>query len=230
MFRIAICDDDEVFCNQLEKYMWSYIVNKEIEVDIYYSGEKIYDVLKNGNYYDILFLDIELNLMNGVELGKKIRNELNNNEIQIIYISGKQDYAMELFEVRPTNFLIKPLEKEVVLYNLNRVMKFIDATNICFECKIGSEWHRIPFGEIIFFESDNRKVIIHAKSKTIAVYGTLNKIEQNVPRYFVRIHQSYLVNRSYIKHWKYNGVTLINGDIIPISQSYRKKLSNGLFL
>ena len=75
----------------------------------------------------MLFLDIELPKMNGVAVGQYIRETLKNETIQIAYISSKQEYAMELFEMRPINFLVKPLyEKKIE----NVIDKFLQLNKI----------------------------------------------------------------------------------------------------
>ena len=73
--------------------------------------------------YDIIFLDIMLPQMDGVELGSYIRNVKNDNYTQIVYISSETSYAMELFEVRPLNFLIKPLDEKKIQKVLELFLK-----------------------------------------------------------------------------------------------------------
>ena len=106
MYRIAICDDEEIVCSQFEQVLEPYIWEKKIDLDVFYSGEELIEVLAEGQHFDLIFLDIELCMMNGVEVGKYIRNKLGNENVQIVYISAKRQYAMELFETRPMNFLV----------------------------------------------------------------------------------------------------------------------------
>lgn len=229
MFYIAICDDDKVLCNQMESDLKDYIQSKDIKVDIYYTAEKLYEAMQNGNHYDLIFLDIEFRAMDGVELGRKIRDELNNNISQIVYISGNQEYAMDLFSVRPMNFLIKPFSKQELVDNLETAKRLVQSQNNCFECKCDSEWLRIPYNQIMYLESDNRKIKIHTEQGIKTMYGVLNKISDTFPMEFIRIHQSYLVNRIYIKMWKHNEITLVNEEVVPVSSTYRKKLAEVIF-
>lgn len=229
MFYIAICDDDKVLCNQMELDLKDFIQTKDIKVDTFYTAEKLYDAMRNGSHYDLIFLDIEFKTMDGVELGCKIRNELNNNIAQIVYISGNQEHAMELFPSRPMNFLIKPFSKHDVLDNLETAKRLVQLQNNCFECKCDSEWLRIPYSQIMYLESDNRKIKIHTEQEIKTMYGVLNKISDTLPMEFIRIHQSYLVNRIYIKMWKHNEITLVNEEIVPVSSTYRKKLAEVIF-
>lgn len=74
--------------------------------------------MHDGTHFDLIFLDIEL--MNGITAGKKIRDELCDEKIYAVFISGKQEYAMELFDVRPLHFLVKPIEKKQVVGIVNK--------------------------------------------------------------------------------------------------------------
>ncbi|MEG0830384.1 MAG: LytTR family DNA-binding domain-containing protein [Anaerovoracaceae bacterium] len=228
MFCIAICDDEEILCTQLERFLDSYVEREIIETSTFYSTEKLYEGLSRGEYYDLIFLDIEFQLMNGVDVGKKIRNELKNERTQIVYISAKQEYAMELFAVRPMNFLVKPISAEDVVDNVERAMELAETYDTCFEFKIGPENYRIPYGDIVYFESSDRKIRINTKYEKKEIYGRLNKVEKNAPSNFIRIHQSYLVNRLYITYWKSEEVILKDKISLPISQTYRKKVNKAL--
>jgi len=97
MYEIGICDDGENICSQLEKYLCQYAKEKSFQFDIlvWYSGEELRDYLTQGGHLDILFLDIELFKMSGIEVGNYIRNELDNLGLQLVYISGKSSYAQQ---------------------------------------------------------------------------------------------------------------------------------------
>lgn len=228
MFCVAICDDDELLCSQLEGMLEPYRKRGLIRSEIFYSGEKLCEALDSGKHYDLLFLDIELCVMNGIDVGKKIRDVLDNERIHIIYISAKQEYAMELFSVRPMNFLIKPISAKTIIDNLEKAMALSEMYDSYFEFKFGKEFFRVAYGDILYFESYNRKVLIHTKTEVKEMYGKLKTVEKQVPPNFVRIHQSYLVNRSYIAYWKYEEIRLTNKQILPISQAYRKNVNEFL--
>ena len=105
--QVIICDDEFSTCVQLENYIEKYSQEHFIkaDIDVFYDGESLCEYLKSSSSVDLLFLDIELPKCNGVEVGKYIREKLNNEIVQIAYISAKTEYAMELFDYRPINFL-----------------------------------------------------------------------------------------------------------------------------
>ena len=124
MFCIGICDDDEGLCGELEKMLYDYGKEHKIQmnIDIWYQGESLCRFLReNKKILDVLFLDIELLTTNGIEVGRFIREEQENMETAIVYISANSSYAMDLFRVQPTDFLIKPLDKIKVGNVMNRI-------------------------------------------------------------------------------------------------------------
>lgn len=225
MFCIAICDDEEVLCSQMEQLLQPYIKDSMVKTDVFYSGEALYKAMYEGAHYDLIFLDIEFQMMNGVDIGKKIRNELKDERVQIVYISAKQEYAMELFAVRPMNFLVKPVSEKEVINSVERTMKLAHLYDTCFEFKIASEYFRIPYGDIMYFESSNRKIRIYTACGVKEIYGRLKAIEKSAPPNFIRIHQSYLINRMHVTSWKFNEV-VVNGQwVLSVSKPYRKTAS-----
>lgn len=231
MFRIAICDDDLNVCSEIEKIILEYAKNtsQEIDIDVFVSGEELCKYMKQGVEYSLIFLDIELKLLNGVRIGKIIREEMNNEFVHILYISATQRYAMDLFEVRPLNFLLKPLSKEKILKNLKKSIQLMNQENKVFEFKIGKTFYKIPYKEILYFVSQGKKVKIVTKNSIREYYGKLANIRQILPRdHFLTIHKSYIANAYYIMEYQYECLKLVNEEVLPISQTYRKTIREKL--
>ena len=131
MFCIGICDDDEGLCGELEKMLYDYGKEHRIQmnIDIWYQGESLCRFLReNKKILDVLFLDIELLTTNGIEVGRFIREEQENMETAIVYISANSSYAMDLFRVQPKDFLIKPLDKIKVGNVMDRIQKISEVS------------------------------------------------------------------------------------------------------
>ena len=135
MIRIAIIDDAVEIGTQLETILIEITTNKgiAIDIDIYYSGKELCEHLQNGEFYDLIFLDIEFQLSNGVEIVQRIRMELECEKVQIVYISAKQSYAMELFPIRPMNFLVKPISRIDVINNVDKAIELSEIYGSFFE-------------------------------------------------------------------------------------------------
>lgn len=226
MYNIGICDDGENICSQIEDMLIQYAKenNIKIEVNIWYTGESLKDYLSQDNHLDILFLDIELFRLTGIEVGDYIRNCLDNMSMQIIYISGKASYAQQLFRTQPLDFLVKPILREQVDDIMERAIKIIKKKNERFEFKNGRDYYYVPMGEIIYLSSEGRKIKVVTAKKRFEFYGKLKDANKNLNEDFVMIHQSSIVNRNHIFRYTYETIELINGTILTISIPYRKRI------
>lgn len=224
MLRIAICDDDKIVCAQLEDFI-TQIEEEEhsvFETEVFYTGESLLRALYEESY-DIIFLDIELLSMTGIDVGLAIRNEKLDENTQIIYISSKDSYAMGLFKTRPLDFLIKPLDYKAVRHVTLVAIKLLKQKNIYFEFLEQRHVVRIPTTDILYFETLGKKVKIVTPSGDHIFYGkkrdVLNQISEEL---FLDIHYSYMVNFNHVIEFTYQHVVLSNHEILPISQKRRK--------
>lgn len=227
MLRIGICDDEEAICVQLEDILKEIgqVFSEKLEVEVFFSGEEMCRFLSQSMYFDIIFLDIELDKMNGVEVGKKIRGEMSNEITQIIYISGKENYAMQLFKIRPIDFVIKPLTYEKIADVFQTASRLIHKNSHVFNYQIEHITYKIPIKDILYFESKNRKINIVKTEEINSFYGTLDRVFDKVKQFnFINIHKSYLVNYNHIIKLEYHHVTMSNKIVLPISQPNRKKV------
>ena len=188
----------------------------------YYSGEKLYADMLRGEAFDLIFLDIELKAMNGVNLGDKIRTELQDEKTHIVYISAKSEYAMELFAVRPLNFLVKPVQERDIINNLEKAMKLSQYYDDYIKFQRGAELYSVAYGEVRYFSTTGRKVEIHTTSVNLDFYGKLDDIQAKTPPGFIRIHKSYLIHETYVKKWEYEMVVMNRDEQLSISPRYRK--------
>lgn len=131
VFYIGICDDEKGTCADLENMLYEngQMHGIKIDVSVWYTGEGLCDFLKRGNKLDVLFLDIELISTDGIKVGSFIREELENIETAIVYISSKSSYAMNLFRIQPLDFLIKPLTSKVIEDVMLRSVKLYERKN-----------------------------------------------------------------------------------------------------
>ena len=222
---IAICDDEKRICAELESALIGILgkLNIEYEIDVYFAGEELCAKMESKAHYNLVFLDIEFakNAINGVEIGKFIREEYRNDMVSIVYISWEMKYSMQLFDIRPFNFLIKPLD-----YNkVEQVIKtYLDISRLWLEVftyKIGHGIYKVQIKDIIYMQNDMRKVVLHlSDGRKEEFYGTLNEVyEKQLQSFdFFFIHASYLVNFDYIAALKYNEVVLTNGSTLPLSK------------
>ena len=199
MLNIAIVDDDNNICVELENILMEYLKKYYLKfnIGIFYTGQEFIKYLDNENTYDIIFLDIEIGNLTGVDIGKYIRKTLDNRDTKIIYISSFNKYAMELFDLKPTNFLIKPLNKNKIIEVLKDILKDIELQSNEFIFKVKYDTFRIKYKNILYFES----VKLSKNIKIVTIDGTyiffffLSNIEEILEKNnFIKISKSILVN------------------------------------
>ncbi len=223
-FKIAVCDDEQIICETMYNKLMDLSKSKSVifEIDCFNSGEELCDEMKIIDY-DLLFLDIELPKMNGVAVGQYIRETLKNENIQIAYISSKQEYAMDLFEMRPINFLVKPLSDEKIESLIDKFLKLNKIDAEVFKFKVGRNYYKVSLSYILYFYSSGRKINIVTINKEYEFYGSLDDIYSELKnKKFLFVHKSFLVNFKHICKYQYEQLTMSDNKIIPVSQSRRK--------
>lgn len=221
--RAIICDDEKSTCSELEEIILKYAKEKRVPLvtEVFYSGDILLDYLKREKI-NILFLDIELPGKDGVMVGKYIREVLEEENIFLVYISSKENYALQLFQNRPFDFLVKPIEQAKIYHVLDNICRISGKNSAEFKFQVQNSTYCILYKDILYFQSDGRKINIVMKKEVRTFYGKLNEIEEKLPEnLFLRIHKSYLVNKSYVKGFTYEWVKMLNGDVLNISKINR---------
>lgn len=238
MYRVGICDDDKVFCGQLEETVLAAAkeLQQKIETETWYSGESILRDLEKMPCPDILFLDIELYERSGIDVGKFIRRDREDFFAHIVYVSSKQEYAMQLFRLQPLDFLIKPVTKERVKEVLERSIKQRAQGKALFEYQKGGVFYRVSCRDILYFVSNDKKIeIVTAENgeqpgsfNRHEFYGRLKTVLEKLPAGFLMIHQSYIINNDRAVEYTYETVKMQDGAFLSISRPYRKSVRNSI--
>ncbi|MCL2204876.1 MAG: LytTR family DNA-binding domain-containing protein [Defluviitaleaceae bacterium] len=232
MIMVAVCDDDTKIGAELESTLIDIFGNMQVEhdIDVFFAGEALCRRMEAGAHYDLIFLDIEFakNEINGVEVGRLIREAQENNRVSIVYISRERDYAFQLFEIRPLNFLIKPLEYAAIEKTMKTYLKIAGFWSGEFSYSIGRDTFKVKIKDILYIESRNKKLILYfANGKIVEFYGSLKEIyhEQLKKFDFLFIHASYVVNFDYVSAIRYSQLSIADNAIpLPISQGRRNEI------
>lgn len=228
MLRIGICDDEnnarDALRIQLEK-----ILEEDTEEIVYEfsSGNIALHWLKNHTgELDLLFLDVEMNGLSGIETANEIRQFDPN--ILIVFVTGFPDFVFEGYRVQALDYLIKPVEPKLLLEVLNRVRSSLTSSKSKqFSFQNSDGYYRLYLTDILYFYSDRRKVIVVTNTKEIAYYAKLDEVEQHLNSHFVRIHQRYLVNADAVTQIKSDSV-IIAGTELPISRALKGSATTAL--
>ena len=209
--KIAVCDDDNRIRNILKKDISDIIPDAEIK--LYSDGDSM---LLNGMDTDILFLDIEMPGMNGLELAEKIRKTDKN--IVIIFVSGEEKYVWKAFDTEPLQYLRKPYSKDDLKETLVRAERKIGGTcPNCTEDPPSMVIHykgiheKVFISDIIYAEAMGRKVILHRMNDSVEYYGKISDLEGMLGGDFFRVHRAFLINLNYVVRYEADGITLKKG-------------------
>lgn len=224
MFRIAICDDVPQVCHHIEKILLAYAKEKQIllDIEVFYDGEELGKFIKENHEFDLIYLDIEMKELSGLDVSREIRETMADLRTEIVFISGTTKYDRLLFDVQPLHFLSKPIDAELVIHVLNLAMRKAGMAGNVFTFKMGKETVRINTNDILYFESRNRQITLVTTIKKYTYYATMRNLISLLPEFFCRIHNSYIINMHQATAFQKNSVTMANGDKLPVSDSYRK--------
>lgn len=227
MFRIGICDDDEQFTLQMENFVSEYANKNDISVEIhtFLNAEKLFLSIREDGPFEILFLDIELGDNTGIDIGKIIRSDLKNEIMQIVFISAKEEYALQLFDIRPMNFLIKPVDYQKVAYIMDEYERLFYRHNSYFTYNVGKRTYRMYENCILYFQSQGKKIQMVTLDGTEEFYGKLSDVVSQLnEQMFCIVHKSYVINLRYVAQYRSDSIVMVNGDEIPVSQSMKQKV------
>ena len=230
---VAICDDEKRISAELESALLDILgrMNIKHEIDVYFTGEELCREMESGTCYNLIFLDIEFakNAINGVEVGRLIRKAHQNNMVSIVYISWEMKYSMELFDIRPLHFLIKPLDYVKVEEVIRTYLELAGLWSGDFTYKIGHDTYKVQNKDIVYLQSVKRKLILHlADGSQEEFYGTLKDVyQEQLQKFdFLFIHASYVVNYDYVAAVKYDELVLTDSKTsLPISRHKRKEVT-----
>ena len=228
LLRIAICDDDKYICGKLEELIAEFAIVSIVKVDVesFYRGEDLIHFIQHNHPFDLIFLDIELGTTTGVEVGSKIRNELNDHISKIVFVSSTTGYDRQLFTVQPFGFLEKPVNSNELIRYLKLAIQVLRLENQYFTYKVGTEFKKVTLNDIVYFESSLRKIKIVTLTSVDFFHSTFSEITQKLPHTFVSPHGSFVVNYAHIKRISKDKIYMTDGTVIAISQRNMKHLRN----
>lgn len=218
--KIAACDDDLIFlqelCDLLNQYGNQY--NCDIESKTFTNPLELVSQIEKGIHYDVIFLDIYMPGINGIQCAKDIRSF--DNVVKIVFLTSSSEFAIESYTVRAYQYLLKPVQKEnlfLTLRLLEKESETVEKNIIILKSKNGIV--KISLSKLVYCEVVNRKIIFHlSNGEECECNLRMNEVEEKLNGYdmFFKPHRSFLVNMDYIHTLTTHGIILEGGVKIPV--------------
>ena len=210
---IAVVDDEKV----IRGYICALIEEQKprSNIETYATGEEL---LAAGKRFDIVFLDIQMDGMNGIEAARKLRKW--QEDTVLIFITGIKEYVFDALDLYAFHYLLKPLDEkkfaevlEKATYEAKKKTEkkclFIKTRNLT-----------LDQSDILYIESRAKKVEIHTTGadKAIEIYASMDELEGQLGEDFYRCHRAYIVNMAHITEYDNESITLTNGDQVYLTK------------
>lgn len=202
----------------MRKRSMTYVIEK------FQTVEGMYRELER-QHFDLMFLEIGLPEMDGIEISRYIREDLKNYMVKLVYLSSVDVLAKELCNFAPIAYLTKPFNDSKVMEVMERYFYITDQSKQILRYTKRTKEYTIPCSEIMYLESNKHRIIIHTKDKKDEFYDTMDNVYNKLKDYnFLRIHKSFAVNSRFIKNCISQEVEMLDGRILPISRARRKEV------
>ena len=221
MLQIAICDDEAAQCSLLESYVreWERLRRQEADIALVGNGEQLLFHWEERRR-DILLLDIDMPGVDGLSLARRLRSR--GEDVQIVFVTGLAEYALEGYDVEAVSYLIKPVEKERLFACLDRAFQRcgLEAPALLLDTPGGTA--RVRVRDICYLESDAHDTWVHCTGgkEPVRCRVGIRQLEERLERQggFFKIHRSYLVNLAYVAEYGTGAVRLKNGENVYLAR------------
>ncbi|NLK78285.1 MAG: response regulator transcription factor [Clostridiales bacterium] len=227
MKKIAICDDEVNFQKVLREKLEEYYGMLEVEIEVFSSGMDFLDRFKKYPLeFQMIFMDIEMPGLDGIETSKRIRKI--NQSIPIIFLTSHTELAMEGYEVEAFRFLDKPLQMERLVKTLHDFdnLRLLDSK---IELQDGERTMLVNWMEIQYVQSENVYINVYLEDTRYLIRKKLGGIEEQMPKQiFYKPHRSYLINLGFVKSFDGKKIMMKNGNEIPLSRGKRNDFKKSM--
>ncbi len=231
--KIAIVEDCGEHRSLVRAYVeeWSAKTGKKVTVTEFESGDQFLFHNEDTSDIDVVFLDIQMPGISGVELARRIRES--NQEIALIFTTGIDDYIAEGYELEAIHYLMKPISVEKVGFCLDKVAKKVERKEQYLTINGEEDTVKVACSKIWWVSAMGHRVILGIEDgdgsvKRVDAKNTMGEMEQLLQGdMFQKTHRSYLVNLSHVCNITKTDVVMDNQDRIPLSRRMYQQVNEG---
>lgn len=222
--NIAICDDDKKLLKDFRRLIEIHMDLTGINYNIteFASGEELLDY-KNIQNIHLLFLDIKMGAVDGIETAHRLRKA--GEKMLIVFITAYPDFVFQGYEVQAFHYILKPYRESKIREILNRAISELEIRKghtLLIHQRSGTL--RIDTQKVTYFKSDRRSILAVSTEGIDSFYGKLSDVETEMPPCYQRIHNRYLINLNYVSEIGSN-YCICNDERLPVSRTYRHELA-----
>ena len=218
MLLIAVCDDIPIECADIAKQIETILKqsNTDFMIKKFFGG---LELIQSRESFDIIFLDIKMPNINGMELAKQIRKQ--GRQSLIIFITSASEYVFDAFDVEAFQYLLKPIQTDKLKNVLEKATKKmqIDANIDFLMISANRQIQKVFLKDILYIESIGRIAKIHCNNGTLETYEQIGILEDKLSdKFFFRCHKCFLVNLNFVDAFNKTEVRLENGEKIMLAK------------
>lgn len=219
-FFIAICDDLEDERINLARMVQAYArkAGRSVRLRLFSSGDSLLVALQGPDPIHLLFLDIYMPGLSGVDTARQIR--ASGNEMAIVFATTSQDHGLDSFDVRASDYLVKPFQEEDVSACLDWFFSHIPEPLRLLSVYSEGEWQKLSLNEILYIDVYDHQSRIHTTRSIIVARRGLDDLESAIDsRDFLRCHRSFLVNLNHVERIEDSGFRMDDHALVPVSSA-----------